>query len=482
MISGPADDLDATATLAAVEAGVDLRRRTAVAELCLVLRWADLHSIDPQTQPGAVPVGKGGDRLITLGGEGTPTASEFCWAELAIAREAGLVATKNLAADALDLRHRLPLFWAAVRDLHVEVWVARKVAVMTRCLTRDQAGLVDAAVAAAVEESPSRILAIAEAKTIEADLEGHRARLAADAAKTGVWLSRPRAGDAVDEVTGEPATRRVSLKLPTGAAVEFDAMVEDIAYALAAHSDPDTTCSADDVPTRDTLRVKAVELLANPHAAAAFLDQAADPDPASPEAEETPSALPAPKKRRPATIYLHLTADVVTGMVPGVARVEGMGPMLLEQIADLLGHRHVTIQPVIDLNTGHSVNAYEHPTRIREATLLRTLGDVFPHSTSQTRRVDHDHVVPYDADGPPGQTGDHNTAPLIRSHHRAKTHDHTGGGYQLHQLGLGTYRWTTPHGLGRLVTLAGTRRFQSLRDPTGTTIGEIYPHQRTVDD
>ena len=54
--------------------------------------------------------------------------------------------------------------------------MARKVAALSRSLTRDCVELVDLAVAPAAHESPGRILAIAEAKVIEADLDAHRAR------------------------------------------------------------------------------------------------------------------------------------------------------------------------------------------------------------------------------------------------------------------------------------------------------------------
>jgi hypothetical protein len=131
--------------------------------------------------------------------------------------------------------------------------------------------------------------------------------------------------------------------------------------------------------------------------------------------------------------------------------------MLLDQLRDLLGHTHITINPVIDLDEQVSVNAYEHPTRVRERSRLRCVGEVFPHATGTTTitgRYDQDHPVPYDPGGPPGQTGDHNTAPLTRHHHRAKTHL----GYQVKQLDLDTYLWTTPHGLHRLVDPTGTHQ------------------------
>jgi hypothetical protein len=283
-------DLDAAATLAEMETACREARRREVRELQLSLRWADLHARDPQRQPGAVPLSRGGDHLIDLGGDGTPSASELCWSELAIARGAGVLATKNHAADALDLRHRLPLLWDAVQDLQLPVWVARKVASMSRKLTKIQCEIVDAAVAAAIEESAPRILEIAEAKVIEADLEAHQARLAADAAKIGVTISRPRPGESVDDVDGEPGTRRVVLKLPAGTALDFDATVDEIADLLWTHSTPDPALpeDTDRELTRGELEAKAVELLTNPHAAAAFLDQITTPPRPRPRAMTFP--------------------------------------------------------------------------------------------------------------------------------------------------------------------------------------------------
>ena len=148
-------------------------------------------------------------------------------------------------------------------------------------------------------------------------------------------------------------------------------------------------------------------------------------------------------------------------------------------------HREITVLPVIDLNQVHAVNGYEHPTLVKHRTLLRTLGDVFPHSTNTgCRRLDHDHPTPYlppDRGGPPGQTGDLNDGPLTRTHHRVKTH----AGYHVRQLGLGAYRWITPHGLARIVTPTGTRNIELLRTSDGQIVGEIYPgtgvdyHRRT---
>ena len=157
-------DLDATAVLSAAEDLTREQREREVDVLRLVLQWADLHADGPGE--GRV---LGSDQLIDFGGEGTPPVRELCWAELAIARQCALVSIKHLAADALDLRHRLPLVWQAVQDLRLPAWVARKVAAMSRQLAKADVVIVDVAVAAAADQAPGRILAIAEAKVIEAD-------------------------------------------------------------------------------------------------------------------------------------------------------------------------------------------------------------------------------------------------------------------------------------------------------------------------
>jgi hypothetical protein len=460
-------DLDASAVLAASEElEVELRERS-VDEVRLVLQWADIHSTEPVD--GGVA---GGDRLVEYGGEGTPMVQELCWGELAIARQTGLLATRRLAADALDLRHRLPLLWQAVQDLRVPVWVARKVAAMSRPLSQDAVGVVDVAVAVAADQSPGRILRIAEAKVIEADPDAHRARLAADAANLGVRVSRPRPGSTVDPVEGEPASLRTTLKLPPGTTLGFVDTVEEVADALEDR----LTLEQREQVTRGGLQAQAIELLSNPAAAAAFLDPVDDPA-GDDTTTETPTDEPKPK-RGPAVIYAHLSELVLGGHLDGVVRVEGIGPMLLEQLAELLKDRDITLQPVIDLNHTHAVNGYEHPSLVKHRTLLRMLGDVFPHSANLGyRRLDHDHPKPYlppDRGGPPGQTGDHADAPLTRSHHRVKTHL----GYRVDQLALGAYRWVTPHGLARVVTPRGTARVHLIRGPDGDIVGEIYEGPR----
>ena len=419
----------AAAVLARAEETVTRRRRAGVDDLEVLLAWADLHSTDP-----AVRV-EGGDALLVLGGDGTPGVRDLCLEEISIARQTHLYATRSAMADALDLRHRLPLTWAATRALACEPWLARKVASLTRRLSRSAVVVVDAAVAAALGEAPGRVLAICEAKILQADTALAEAEAAAGRATRGVWVSGTRSPG-----TG-PGVRTVYARVAPGDAVWVDATVDRVADLLAADPDLRRRHHPDlpETPTRDQLRAAAFGWLARPGDLAGLLGLL----------DRNPDAAVRPR----AVVYVHLHEAALYAPGEAIARAEGFGPILATRLADLLGHAHIDLKPVIDLNERASVNGYEHPARVKERTRLRMAGDAFPHATGLSRRLDHDHPVPYDPLGPPGQTGDHNDAPLSRHAHRAKTHQN----YRVEQLDLGTYLWTTPHGLIRLVDHTGTR-------------------------
>lgn len=429
------DELDPTATLAAVESMVERRRALDVEEVLLALRWADLHGTDPQLEPDAVPARLGGDHLVAYGGEGTPLVQDLCAPELAIALRVNPLSARRLVADSLDLRHRLPLTLRKFLEQGCPGWLVRKIATMTRGLSQDAAGLVDAAVAEAIAaESPGRVLGIAEAKIIEADAEAHAAELERKRRAKRVSLSR----------SDEHGLRYLIAHLEAGDAVWIDAVVDRLADILDERRDlvPDLPADC----SKDELRATALGWLARPADAHALLT-GAYPGPDQPAAPKPPRST-----SRDAVVYVHLHQAAVQGIATGVARVEDLGPLLLQQLRELLGHADVKLAPVIDLNEQVSVNSYEHPEDVKERAHLRTTGDVFPHAVSQSRRTDTDHPVPYVPHGPPGQTGDHNAGRLRRAHHRAKTHK----GYRVTQLGPAEYLWRTPHGLCRLVNTCGT--------------------------
>jgi Domain of unknown function (DUF222) len=154
-------------------------------------------------------------------------------------------------------------------------------------------------------------------------------------------------------------------------------------------------------------------------------------------------------------IYVHLT-DRTLATGAGVLRAETIGPLLADQLAELVGHGPYVVKPVIDLNEAISVDAYETPDRIRERVKLTHPVELFPYGTRETHPgMDLDHIQPYDPLGPPGQTNTTNLAPLGRLSHRVKTHAH---GWSVHRIDPKTLEWTTPHGFTFHVDPTGTRR------------------------
>ncbi len=133
--------------------------------------------------------------------------------------------------------------------------------------------------------------------------------------------------------------------------------------------------------------------------------------------------------------------------------MEELGPLLLNQLTELLGHDQIVVKPVIDLHDQVSVHSYEIPDRIRERVRLRHPVDMFPYSGAEaTTRMDQDHIVPYDRTGPPGQTNTDNLTPEGQLHHRAKTF----GDWRCRRLPTGAIEWTSPHGFGFRVDHTGT--------------------------
>jgi hypothetical protein len=164
------------------------------------------------------------------------------------------------------------------------------------------------------------------------------------------------------------------------------------------------------------------------------------------------------------TLYVHLT-DRTLATGNGVLRVEELGPLLVSQLGELLGHDQVVVKPVIDLQDQVSVHSYEIPDRIRERVRLQHPVDMFPYSGAEaTTRMDQDHIAPYERAGPPGQTTTDNLIPLGRLHHRAKTF----GGWRSRRLPSGAVAWTSPHGFRFVVDYTGTHSM-----PTTSNTAEL---------
>ncbi len=426
-------ELDAAATLRALEDAVTRRRRAEVDDLQLVLHWADLHSAVQVEVPR--PRRRGEPQLVDCAGEGAPGVSDLAMSELGIARGVHTLAARAVTADALDLKFRLPHVWALLRDLAAEVWIGRRVAKMTRHLPYDAVGLVDAAVAETMAgHSPARVFEVCEAKIIEADPAAHQARLEEELKRRFVGLTRINACGMQTFIARNPA----------GDIDDLVALVDTVADALAPRPEYDG-CS------RDELRAEALVWIGRPEDVLELLERFRDGAGAPPQ----PTA-PAKHRstRKPATLFVHLHEAALTGAASGVARAEGLGPHSLTQLRRLLAGREVTVVPVLDLAEAVATNAYEHPEAIKTRIHLLRPGSGFPHATCTSRTVDLDHPLPYHPEGPPGQTSSHTSQPLTRSEHRAKTHLN----YQAQPRGPGVTWWRTPHGLTRVVDHRGTHR------------------------
>ncbi|MCW2736499.1 hypothetical protein [Nocardioides sp.] len=437
-----ADEASADQLLDLATQALTARRLAEVTEIRLAIQWAVVHG-HPQDSR---------DPMATPGGDGTPTVREHAIPELAMARETHPATTRALIADGLDLTHRLPLTWAVVSAGECEPWVARKVAVLSRSLLSEQAGRVDRAVAKAISgHAPSTVLEIARAKVIEADPDTHRAERERRRHERYVRLSR----------TDEHGYRHILARVTAGDAAWIDAMVDRVADILA------TTHGADH--NHDELRSLALGWMARP---AELIKLLLDHTDLGPEPDDRPRwvpehtaatlekfcSLPArrlERLRNRGRLFVHITDEALRDGI-GVARVEGVGPIDVAQLHEVLGNADVTVTPVLDLRMRRRVDAYEHPEIVKDHVWAQTGGDCSPFSPRTATRdsVDYDHSTPYDDTGPPGQTGPHNSGPLRRSNHRWKTH----GGYRCRVAGPGRHLWTTPHGLTLLVDHTGTRR------------------------
>jgi hypothetical protein len=443
--------LDAAGTLAAAEANEHTLIKAETRRLHLAAHWADLHAGDALAK-SRLP---GIERPIRLGGDGTPTVGDFAAAELGCALRMSEGSASRLIADALDLRHRLPVIWRVARSGQVPAYQARHIATATRHLAAKQAAVVDEQIAPALGAvSFGRLQALLDAAIMEADPAGAEQRAAAAAQERFVRLGR----------RSEHGLKLIIARATAGDAIWFKATVDRIADILARQGDTDSV---------EVRHSKAIGILAQPAQALRLLcdhqddnwDGPAEPsDPAEePTAEVdlgeaanddadvtgdtgavdeptttadraaaggtphrsldvTPPPFDPARARPRAIVYVHLAAEALTTGI-GIARVEDVGPTLLGRLHALLGdHCTISLKPVIDLPAGHiPVDAYEIPASLREQILLRYPADVFPYAAAVSRRIDLDHTIPYldpDEGGPPGQTRIGNLGPYVRRGHR----------------------------------------------------------------
>ncbi len=436
--------LDADGTLATAGTARAVAERAEVVVLQAAAHWADLHGdLDHDHDGRSLP---GMEQLGQLGGDGTPGVAEFAPAELGAELAMSPFAARQLIADALDLRHRLPLLWARVQAGEVKPWIGRKTAEATRDTSADVAAAVDRRVANwAHSLSWGRLENMIAAAIIAADPAAATEAAEATERSQGVWVGR----------SSEHGIKDIYIRTEAPNAIWFDASIDRVADSLAALGDTDA---------KDIRRAKAVGVLAQPQQALNLFDITARLAAGGDAGADKPTTSAVSGRgvdpRPPATLYVHVSEDSFTRDADGVARFEGVGPVAIDQAKKWLSHCQVTLKPVIDLANQAPVDSYEVPDRLREAVHLRSPVDIFPYATNTTRRKEADHSDPYvdpGDGGPPGQTRLDNLAPLVKFHHRIKTH----GRWQVRQVFNGVFVWRSPHGRLFLVDHTGTHRIHN---------------------
>jgi hypothetical protein len=181
-----------------------------------------------------------------LGGEGTPTVAGFAPVELGCVLRISDGAACRLIGDALDLRHRLRLIWAAAEAGQVPAYQARHIATATRHLTAEQAYSVDTQLASSLGAvSWGRLQTLLDAKIIEADPIGAEQQAALAAQQRFVRLGR----------SSEHGLKLIIARANAGDAIWFKATIDRIADILARQGDSDPV---------EVRRSKAIGILAQP--------------------------------------------------------------------------------------------------------------------------------------------------------------------------------------------------------------------------
>lgn len=416
--------------------------------------FADCYREDPSSADGPM-----GERMVVWGGEGVPPVAEFCHLELAAARRQSAELTRIDLSHAQSIKYRFPQVWGLVMDGDLRVHRARDIANETDELTLLDAGELDALVAAWQRSMPwTRVMDMVRAFVME--------RLPIQAETREEFELSARGVEFRDN--GNTLTRDVVATLDVADALFLKAQVQRLALILERGGVKGTM---------DNLRAKALGVLASPARAlqllqAACAEELPDLDvdcPAAGQRGHTCGTITVdPGRLLPrADLVVHLSQGTAMGE-DGLARVEGLRPVLAERLADLLDSTQITVRPVRDFNDTVPVDAYECPDHMREAVVVRNAHEVFPFSQKQARRLDLDHTIPW-------RTGTRltrpdNLGPLSRTVHRAKS----VGGWTVHQVRPGVFWWESPLGFEYLVTPSHS---VMISDPTRT----MLPIRQTVE-
>lgn len=359
-----------------------------------------------------------GRRLVRIGAEDTPLVDETLPLEIAALTGTSLGAATALIRDIVNLHHRHEHTWNAIIDGRVPLWRARQLTQLAETfeLGMGECMRVDAAIrpllgvlgwGRVMARYRAAIIEVAPGKVAAHNEQGRHAR-------------RVTIGTDPDD----PSLSWMSALADTSDVKAFEHLLGLVTKALIDLGDTDPV---------DVLRSKALGRMADPEGVLALLDGV----------EDDPSCAPEKRSRRRhapvAQVYVHVNADTLED--GGPARIEQLGPVLVDGLSHVVGHHRIRLTPVVHVNSDEerAVDAYEVPDSMRHTVINRDRYEVFPYSSREARGLDLDHTIPY-IPGKPRQTRPSNLGPLSRRPHRGRTH----GGWRLEQPRPGVFWWTSP--------------------------------------
>jgi len=398
---------------AAIERAAQAAKAAAILDLAREVEWSETADFDVV-----------GTRPVRIGADGTPLVDEHLPLEVAATLGVSVDSAIWLIRDIVNLAARLPQVWQSVQSGSFPLWRAAELTRRTEVLDRTECLQVDRAIADALGlVGWRRLTHLVRAAMLRVAPEKLRAEAEREQSNRYVRTA---------PLPDDPASSYLAGRLDTADARGFDDLLDRLADALGGSGA---------LGDRDQLRARAVGLLTDDLGDAVSLLAGTTDDGSRPR-----------RARHPHRVYVHLPAGSLSADT--VTEVEGLGPLLADQLARVLGPRPIRVTPVLRVG-GHErrIDSYVIPEHVRSDVIVRDRFEVFPHSSRSARSCDLDHTVPYLDDGPSGQTRASNLGPLGRRAHRGKTF----GGWELEQPRPGVFWWTSPRGQVFRVGPRGTR-------------------------
>ncbi|UYM06435.1 HNH endonuclease signature motif containing protein [Solicola gregarius] len=426
-----------------LDVALDARRRIAKSEAAqydALLGYLADTADTPLARAGGV------NEWTRYGGSGTPSVSEYAACEVGPALGLSASGGRDLIADALDLVYRLPQLFACLHEGSVDAWRIRKVARKTRRFTLAQAGDADRRLSAANVDGTPLIARVGMGR-VNQILD--QIRIVEDPDDPENQRNENRRRRSVS-IWPEDGLARISGTLSLDDGKRLDQRLDQIVESLRFLGDN---------RPHDILRSVALGMLDEPdslddlyhHVQAARADQTDKTEP-KPEPDPEPADQPgdggSPERshRGRRSSSRHTVLYVHFDRCWGTWSLEDVGAITRSEAAEILGHSHITVKPVIDLETTISATGYVAPPRLKEQLALMNAGTcTFPHCNRRARVGDYDHIINHREGGPTDSRNGHR---LCRYHHRAKTFT----AWTVQSPAPGIWLWQSPAGRSYLVT------------------------------